>query len=108
MMGSMMTAWPVIVFGAPGAIIGLALCVTGLVRSQPLFLLVGSLTLAPSALFLGSHPGFGVLFLLPLLPLVAAYALSRSNRFAAGLLLMPNAVAVLWLSAITVSNLVVN
>ncbi len=101
-----MTAWPVFVFGAPGAIIGLALCVLGLVRSQPLFLVLGSLTLAPSALYLGGLPGLRVLFLLPILPLVAAFALKHSSRFVAGLLLIPNVAAVFWLSAITLSNLI--
>ena len=42
-----MAAWPVVVFGALGAIIGLAVCVGGLLHKRPWLLVVGGLALLP-------------------------------------------------------------
>ena len=104
-MGSVLTAWPVIVFGAPLAIIGLLICVVGLMRARTLFLVTGSLALAPSALYLGAHSALRLLLLLPLLPLLAAVALHRDQRLVASLLLIPNLVAVLWIVVMTLLHL---
>jgi hypothetical protein len=101
-----MAAWPVLIFGAPGAIIGLLMCVVGLILKQPWLLAVGGLALLPSSLYLGGHPSMGVLLLLPLLPLLAAFTLHRGHRVVASLILVPNAAAALWLSIVTIQNLV--
>lgn len=100
-----MAAWPVVVFGAPFAIIGLLVCVVGLFLKRPWFLVAGGLAFLPSSLFLGGHPGFRILLLLPLLPLLAAFTLHRGRQIVASLLLVPNAAAVLWLSVTTLVNL---
>jgi hypothetical protein len=69
-------------------------------------MVAGGLVLVPSSVYLGGQPGLGVLLLLPLLPLVAAFALSRGRRLIAGLLILPNAVVVAWMCVATIMNLV--
>ena len=100
-----MIAWSVLVFGAPGALLGLGLCAAGLLRKEPWWLVAGGLALAPSSLYLGGHPGLQVLLLLPLLPLLAALILHRGRQLAAGLLLIPNAGAAAWLILATLGNI---
>jgi len=100
-----MAAWPVVVFGAPLAVIGLFLCVTGLLLKRPSLLVVGGFVFLPSSLYLGGHPGFWFSLLLPLLPMLAAFMLHRGRQVVAGLLLVPNAAAALWLSVTTLVNL---
>jgi hypothetical protein len=101
----MMSAWPFFVFGAPIAIAGLLACVLGLLLKRPWLLLLGGLSFVPSSFYIGGHPGVGFLLLLPLLPSLAALALHQGRPFWAGLLLVPNALAVLWLSVTTFLNL---
>ena len=100
-----MEAWPVLVFGAPLSIAGLAVCVVGLLLKRPWLLVVGGIALVPSSLYLGGHPGFGILWLLPLLPLLAAMALQRGHVSVACFVLVPNAATVVWLSTTTLLNL---
>lgn len=100
-----MAAWPVVVFGAPSAVVGLVCCISGLFLKRPSLLVVGGLVLLPSSFYLGLHPGFWFSLFLPLLPMLAALTLNRGHRVVAGLLLVPNAAAVLWLSVTTLVNL---
>ena len=101
----MMSAWPVVVFGVPMAIAGLLVCVLGVFLKRPWLLVLGGLSFVPSSFYIGGHPGVGFFLLLPLLPPLAAFALHQGRRFWASLLLVPNAVAVLWLSVTTLLNL---
>jgi hypothetical protein len=94
-----------LVFGAPGAVLALLVCVAGLLVRQPWLLLAGALGCVPSSFYLGGHPGAGYLWLLPLLPCVAAVALHRQRPLLAALLLVPNAAAAIWLSVFTALNL---
>jgi len=102
----MMEAWPALVFGAPIAIFGLAVCVIGLCLKRPWLVAVGGLAFLPSSLYLAGHPGMGILLFLPLLPLLAAVTLHRGHNVVASVFLLPNAAAVFWLSAVAVLNLV--
>jgi hypothetical protein len=100
-----MDAWPVLVFGAPTALLALLACVLGVIFERPWLLVTGGISFVPSSYALGGQPGLEVLFLLPLLPIAAAVALYRDLRLLACLLMLPNVVAVVFLTTLTVANL---
>lgn len=100
-----MQAWPILVFGAPSAMLGLLACAVGVIFRQPWLLVVGGITLFPSSYYLGGHPGMEILLFLPVLPMVAALALQNDRRLLACFLMLPNAAAVLFLTFTTVVNL---
>ena len=98
--------WPVLVFGAPGAILALVVSGIGVAVSRPSLLVVGALVACPSALYLGAHPGaWPTMIILPLAPLLSAIALHNEKRLLAIALLFPNALAVIYLTAISLWNL---
>ena len=101
----MMSFWPIVVFGAPLAIAGLLACSVGVMLKRPWLLLIGALFFVPSSYYIGGHPGVGFLMLLPLLPPLAALVLHQGRPLWAALLLVPNSVAVIWLSLTTLINL---
>ena len=71
--------WLVPVFGWPGPIIALVLCILGIVWLWPAVLVVAAVFVLPFSLFIGLHPGHEWAFLLPLPPLAGARALARGS-----------------------------
>lgn len=71
--------WLVPVFGWPGPILALVLCVLGIVWRRPAVLVVAAVFVLPFSFYIGLHPGHAWAFLLPLLPLAGARALSRGS-----------------------------
>lgn len=105
--GDPMTAWPIVVFGFPGAIVSVAVSALGVAYLRAEFLFLGAALAVPSALYLAGHPGMWLLlFMLPGLPFVAAVAVMFKRRLLAASLLVPNAAAALWLTGVTIWNLV--
>ena len=100
---SILSAWPVIVFGAPGALLGLAVCVAGALRRSPALLVAGGIVLAPSSFYLGGH--FWPLFGLPVFPWVAALWVRRLGRIRTLLFLVPNVTVVALLLFVTIKNI---
>jgi hypothetical protein len=95
----MITTLAMIFMGWPAIISVSALCLAGLVRKQPVLLVLGALLVLPFAWYLSMNPLFRAMgFIVPLLLLGAAYLLSRGWRYTAALLLLPFAGIVLWLT----------
>jgi len=107
-MDSFLGAWPVVVFGAPGALVGLAACLFGLLTRRPWWLVAGGVLLLPSSVYLGAatYRLRMILWLLPLLPLLAAFMMRRNRPGVATLLVLPNAAVVMWLCVATGMKLV--
>jgi len=101
----MLTTLAIIFMGWPAIISVSILCLAGLVRKQPVLLVLGALLVLPFAWYLSMTPRFQIIgFIVPLLLLGAAYLLSRGRRYTAALLLLPFAAIVLWLAVIVLSQ----
>ena len=98
----MLNFWPMLVFGAPSAVVGLGLCLTGALLRSRLLLVAGALVVTPSSLYLGAL--FLPLFALPVFPLLAALTIEKWGRRTV-LLLTPNAAATAFLTVVTLGNL---
>ena len=75
--------WLVPVFGWPGPVIALVLCILGTVWLWPAVLVAAAVFVLPFSFYIGLHPGHGWAFLLPLLPLAGARALARGSTWLA-------------------------
>ena len=71
--------WLVPVFGWPGPIIAIVLCILGIVWRLPAVLVAAAVFVLPFSCYIGLHPGHAWAFLLPLLPLAGARALARGS-----------------------------
>lgn len=102
----LLSLWPVLVFGAPGAVLALVTCGLGVALSRPSLLILGAVLASPSALYLGAFPGaWPVMVILPVTPILSAIALHNRKRPLATALLLPNALVATYLTAITTWNL---
>jgi hypothetical protein len=99
-----MTWWPALVFGWPGPIFAIILSVTGIVRARVAWLFVAAAVIAPFSLYLALNPDAGWAVGLPLLPLVAAGAMSRGSRRMAWLPVMVLTAIVLWIAVGVLSS----
>ena len=96
--------WPAIVFGAPGLIASLVVSGVGIHLGKPILLRIGALLALPSAYYIGGIPGWWPAFILPAFHLIAATAITRSRRWLAVCLLLPNAAVAIALTAVTLAN----
>ena len=96
------TWWPALVFGWPGPILAIILCVAGIVRARVAWSLAAAAVIAPFSLYLAMNPRAPWAIVLPLLPLVAAGATSRGSKLVAWLSLFLLAAVVLWIAKILV------
>lgn len=71
--------WLVPVFGWPGPVIALVLCILGIAWRWPAVLVVAAVVVLPFSVYIGLHPGHEWAFLLPLLPLAGARALAHGS-----------------------------
>lgn len=69
--------WPAVVFGWPGPILATVLSAIGIVRRRAAWLVAAALALIPFSFYLFLTPRFWWGVFLPVLPLVAARAVSR-------------------------------
>ena len=97
--------WPLVVFGFPAALLSVGFSTLGVGYKRPVFLFLGAALALPSALYLGGHSGMWPALLVPALPLLAALAVVRELQWVAATLLVPNVAVALWLTGLTVSNL---
>ena len=75
--------WLLPVFGWPGPVIALVLCVLGIVWVWPAVLVVAAVFVLPISFYIGLHPDHAWAFLQPLLPIAGARALAcGSTRLA--------------------------
>jgi len=84
----MLPWWPALVFGWPGPILATILSVIGIVRARAAWLLGAAVALVPFSFYLRGNTWFRWGILLPLLPLIAARALSRGSRRLAWLMVL--------------------
>lgn len=90
--------WLVRVFGWPGPIIGIVLCILGIVWLWPAMLVLAAVFVLPFSFYIGLHPGHEWAFLLPLLPLAGARALARGSKRLAWSLAVLLAAPLAWLA----------
>jgi hypothetical protein len=90
--------WLVRVFGWPGPIIGIVLCILGIVWLWPAVLVVAAVFVLPFSFFIGLHPNHAWAFALPLLPLAGAHALARGSTALAWSLVALLAMPLAWLA----------
>ena len=75
--------WAVAVFGWPGPILAIALSVAGVADARASLLVLAAIAISPFSFYLLLTPRFPWGIALPLLPLIAARAVSRdAERFA--------------------------
>jgi hypothetical protein len=90
--------WLVPVFGWPGPVISLVLCILGIVWRRPAVLVTAAVFVLPFSFYIGLHPGHAWAFLLPLLPLAGARALARGSARLAWLSVGLLATPLAWLA----------
>jgi hypothetical protein len=95
-----MAWWPALVFGWPGPILAIILSVTGIVRAKAAWLIAAAVVILPSSFYLGMNPRVQWGMALPLLPLMAAGAISRGARLIAWLSVLLLTAVILWIAAI--------
>ena len=93
------TWWPALVFGWPGPIFAIIFSVAGIASARAAWLFAAAVVIAPFSLYLAMNPDTGWAVGLPLLPLVAAGAMSRGSRRMAWLPVILLTAIVLWLAA---------
>ena len=92
--------WPALVFGWPGPILAVIFCVVGIVRAKVAWLIAAAVVLVPSSLYLGMNPRVQWGVALPVLPLIAAGAMSRGSKPIAWLSLLVLTGMIVWLASI--------
>lgn len=92
--------WPALVFGWPGPILAVIFGVIGIVRAKVAWLIAAAVVLMPFSLYLGLNPRVPWGFALPVLPLIAARAISRGSKPIAWLSLLLLTGVILWLASI--------
>jgi hypothetical protein len=95
-----MAWWPALVFGWPGPILAVIFCVVGIVRAKVAWLIAAAVVLVPLSLYLGLNPRVQWGLALPVLPLVAAAAISRGSTPVAWLSLLLLTGTILWLASV--------
>jgi hypothetical protein len=100
-----MAWWPALVFGWPGPILAVIFCVVGIVRAKVAWLIAAALVLLPFSLYLGLNPRAQWGVALPVLPLVAAVAISRGSKPMAWLSLLLLTGTILWLASVVFGDL---
>ena len=96
---------PVVLFGWPAIIISLVLCVTGLVRAKPKWLVVAAVFITPVSLYLAATPRFRwIAMLFPVLLFGASFAIRRSLPRLAWALFIPFVGFFGWLAVIVMSE----
>jgi len=96
---------PVILFGWPAIIIALVLCVTGIVRAKPNWLVVAATVITPVSLYLAATPRFQwIAMVFPVLLFGASIAVRRSLPWLAWSLFVPCAGFFGWLAVIVMSE----
>jgi len=101
----MLSAWPVFLFGAPGGLFALVCCAFGLRRERAGWLVIGGMAFVPMSIYLWGNTGLAIFLMLPAMPVLATLSMRRRNRRVTFLLLTPNALAVAWMCAITLKNM---
>jgi hypothetical protein len=92
--------WPALVFGWPGPILAVIFCVVGIVRAKVAWMIAAAVVLMPLSLYLGMNPRVQWGVALPVLPLIAAVAISRGSKPIAWLSLLLLTGMILWLAGI--------
>jgi hypothetical protein len=92
--------WPALVFGWPGPILAVIFCVVGIVRAKVAWLIAAAVVLIPLSLYLGLNPRVQWGVALPVLPLIAAGAMSRGSKPIAWLSLLLLIGMLVWLASI--------
>jgi hypothetical protein len=88
----------IIFIGWPGIISSLAISIAGVIRSKPVWLIIGAILAVPFSWFLSATPLFRHIgLLLPLFQLGSAVAIHRHVTWLAWLLLLPFAGIAAWL-----------
>ena len=101
----MLELMPMILFGWPAILVALVLCVAGIVRAKPRWLVVAGVVLIPISLYLAATPRFGQFaFALPTLLFAASIAVGRYHQWLAWTLFVPVAGFFGWLSVIVMSE----
>ena len=96
---------PVVLFGWPAILIALVLCVTGIVRAKPKWVVVAAVVIIPISLYLAATPRFRwVALVFPMLLIGASIAVGRSHQWLAWTLFFPVAGFFGWLSVIVMSE----
>ena len=96
---------PVVLFGWPAILIALVLCVTGIVRAKPKWVVVAAVVIIPISLYLAATPRFRwVALVFPMLLIGASIAVGRSHQWLAWTLFFPVAGFFRWLSVIVMSE----
>ena len=72
--------WPMVVFGWPGPILAAIFSAIGIVRGRAAWLIAAAVVLAPFSFYLLLTPRFWWGVFLPVLPLIAARAISRGAK----------------------------
>lgn len=98
--------WPAVVFGLPLLVLSLLVSGAGIASGRVWLPCVGALLAAPSALYLGSHPGpWAAALALPALHLLAALAVRHRRSLLAATLLLPNLAAAIFVAVLVGRNL---
>jgi hypothetical protein len=88
----------ILLIGWPGIISSLAISIAGVIRSKPVWLIIGAILAVPFSWYLSGSPLFrNIGLLLPLFQLGAAVAIHRHVTWLAWLLLLPFAGIAAWL-----------
>ena len=96
---------PVVLIGWPAILISLVLCVTGIVRAKPRWLVVAAVLIIPVSLYLAGTPRFRwIALVFPMLLIGASIAVGRSHQWLAWTFFVPVAGFFGWLSAIVMSE----
>ena len=96
---------PVVLIGWPAIMIALALCVTGIVRAKPRWLIVAAVLITPISLYLAAMPRIRwIALVFPLLFVGASVAVRRSRQWLAWTLLVPLVGFFAWLAVVVMSD----
>lgn len=88
----------ILLIGWPGIISSLAISIAGVIRSKPVWLIIGAVLAIPFSWYLSGWPLFRHIgLLLPLFQLGASVAIHRHVTWLAWLLLLPFAGIAVWL-----------
>jgi hypothetical protein len=94
----LITTLLILLIGWPGIISSLAISIAGVIRSKPVWLIIGAILAFPFSWYLSATPLFRHIgLLLPLFQLVASVAIHRHVTWLAWLLLLPFAGIAAWL-----------
>jgi hypothetical protein len=94
----LITTLLILLIGWPGIISSLAISIAGVIKSKPVWLIIGAILAFPFSWYLSATPLLrNIGLLLPLFQLVASVAIQRRVTWLAWLLLLPFAGIAAWL-----------